>query len=71
MEEEREGEKQRRERETPTDCSRYTLRLGPNPQLRLVPWLGIEAQTFRFAGRCSSHLSHTAQGMDIKIFVSY
>ena len=36
--------------------------LGPGPQPRHVPWLGIEPATLWFTGWCSIHLSHTSQG---------
>ena len=54
-------EKYRREWETSIGCLPHTLLLGLDPELRHVPWLGIEPASFWFTRGCSDQQSHTSQ----------
>ena len=49
---EREGEKHWCARETLIGCLLHTSNWRSGPQLRHVPWLGIEPVTFHLAGPC-------------------
>ena len=50
-----EGEKHLCVKDTLTGCLSHTPNQGPGPQLRNVPWLGIEPVTLQFAGWHSIH----------------
>ena len=61
---ERQGEKHRCVRETPTGWLLHDPKWGPGLQPRHVPWPGVEPVTFRFASWCSiNSLSPTNQVM--------
>ena len=56
----REGEKHRCVRETSVSCLSHTPNWGPGLESRHVPSLGLEPETFRFAGQYSTHWARAA-----------
>ena len=69
----REGDRERNIDQLPFVCvptkDRSSMpQPGQNPQPRHVPWPGIHPATFRFAGWCSSRVSHTGQSGTVWCF---
>ena len=57
----REGEWEGEKHQCAISCLSHTPYWGPGPQLRNVPWLGIEPATLRFVGWHSIHWATPAR----------
>ena len=68
---ERQGEKHWCARDTSIGCLLHTFNWVAGPQLRYMPWLGIESATFWFSDRHSIHWATTARAIGCFLYVPW